>query len=193
MIKCNFQPGTQEPVVLELNLADFDTLDTFIQKVYDQCGNIDILVNNGGISFRGSIIETKIEVDKEIMSVNYFGSVALTKGKFCFLLHSINLGLPIRIITAYLRFCCSFFSAVLPKMVMQKSGHIVFVSSVQGLIAIPDRSAYAASKHALQAFGDSLRAEMHQHNINVTVISPGYIKTNISLNALNGAGNNYGG
>ncbi|KOB75606.1 Dehydrogenase/reductase SDR family protein 7-like protein [Operophtera brumata] len=125
-----------------LNLTDFDHLNVFVQKVYDQCGNIDILINNGGISYRGSILETKLEVDKEIMTVNYFGSVALTK--------------------------------------------------VQGLIAIPDRAAYAASKHALQAFGDSLRSEMHQHNVNVTVVSPGYIKTNISLNALTGSGSQHG-
>lgn len=86
-----------------------------------------------------------------------------------------------------------FVSAVLPKMVKRRSGHIAFVSSVQGLIAIPDRAVYAASKHAIQAFGDSLRAEMHQHNINVTMISPGYIKTNISLNAVTGSGSKHGG
>lgn len=85
------------------------------------------------------------------------------------------------------------FTAVLPRMVKRKNGHILFVSSVQGLIAIPDRSAYAATKHAMQAFGDCLRAEMHQHNINVTVISPGYIKTNISLNAFTGSGDSHGG
>lgn len=78
-------------------------------------------------------------------------------------------------------------------MIERKSGHIVFISSVQGLISIPDRSAYGASKHALQAFGDSLRAEMHQHNISVSVISPGYIKTAISVNALTGSGDSHGG
>lgn len=78
-------------------------------------------------------------------------------------------------------------------MVERKSGHIVFISSVQGLIAIPDRSAYAASKHALQAFGDSLRAEMNQHNINVSVVSPGYVKTAVSLNALTGSGEAHAG
>lgn len=86
-----------------------------------------------------------------------------------------------------------FVSEFLPKMVEKKAGHIVFVSSVQGLIAIPDRSAYAATKHAMQAFGDCLRAEMHQHNINVTMISPGYIKTAISLNAYTGSGDAHGG
>lgn len=78
-------------------------------------------------------------------------------------------------------------------MVENKSGHIVFVSSVQGLIAIPDRSAYAASKHAMQAFGDCLRSEMRQHNINVSVVSPGYVKTAVSMNALTASGENHGG
>lgn len=83
--------------------------------------------------------------------------------------------------------------AALPKMVERKSGHIIFISSVQGLIAIPDRSAYAASKHAMQAFGDSLRAEMHQHNIKVSVVSPGYVKTAVSINALTGSGEKHAG
>lgn len=78
-------------------------------------------------------------------------------------------------------------------MVQRKEGHIVAISSVQGLIGIPQRSSYAASKHALQGFCDSLRAEIATHNIKVTVISPGYIKTKLSVNALTGDGKQYGG
>lgn len=55
------------------------------------------------------------------------------------------------------------------------------------------RSAYAASKHALQAFCDTLRAEVAHHNVHVTVVSPGYIRTNLSLNAVTGTGEKYGG
>lgn len=55
------------------------------------------------------------------------------------------------------------------------------------------RSAYAASKHALQAFSDSLRAELARYNIKVSVISPGYIATALSVNALTGSGEAYGG
>lgn len=77
-------------------------------------------------------------------------------------------------------------------MVNRKEGHVVFLSSVQGLIALPDRSAYGASKHALQAFADSLRAEISRHNIHVTVVSPGYIKTALSLNALTATGATHG-
>lgn len=86
-----------------------------------------------------------------------------------------------------------YFSAMLPKMIERMTGHIVFVSSVQGRIAIPQRAAYAASKHACQAFADVLRAEVAQHNINVSVISPGYIQTALSMNALTGSGGKHGG
>ncbi|CAH0748221.1 unnamed protein product [Diatraea saccharalis] len=152
---------TQEPVILVLDLAELDTITKFVENVHEVCGNIDILINNGGVSHRGSILHSKMEVFKQIMYINYFGTVALTK-------------------------------AVLPRMVEKKSGHIVMVSSIQGLIAIPDRAAYAASKHAMQAFSDSLRSEMKQHNINVTVVSPGYIKTAVSLNALSESGSAHG-
>lgn len=86
-----------------------------------------------------------------------------------------------------------FPPAVLPMMLAKGRGHIVAVSSVQGRIAIPHRSAYAASKHALQAFCDTLRAEVASQGIKVTVISPGYIQTKLSLNALTGTGQAYGG
>ncbi|CAG5897633.1 unnamed protein product [Menidia menidia] len=82
--------------------------------------------------------------------------------------------------------------ALLPAMVERRSGHIVVISSVQGKIAIPYRSAYAASKHATQAYFDCLRAEVEHFGIPVTVISPGYIRTNLSVNAVTGDGSTYG-
>lgn len=69
-----------EPVVVELDLADFENFEPFVKKVYDACDHVDVLINNGGVSHRGSILHTKIEVDKKIMAVNYFGAVSLTKG-----------------------------------------------------------------------------------------------------------------
>ena len=77
-------------------------------------------------------------------------------------------------------------------MIAHKDGHIVQVSSVQGLIGLPQRSAYSASKHALQAFSDCLRAEVMSHNICVTVVSPGYLRTQLSVNALTGDGSVHG-
>lgn len=81
----------EEPVVITLDLSDLEALEGFIQKVHDICGHIDILINNGGISHRDSILNTTFEVDKKIMHVNYFGTVVLTKGIIAYLLHSIDL------------------------------------------------------------------------------------------------------
>lgn len=51
----------------------------------------------------------------------------------------------------------------------------------------------AASKHATQAYFDCLRAEVERYGIHVSVISPGYIRTNLSVNAVTGDGSKYGG
>ena len=69
-------------------------------------------------------------------------------------------------------------------MVAQGSGHIVAISSLTGKFGSPFRSAYAASKHALHGFFDSLRAELWKQNVLVTIVTPGFIRTNVSINAL---------
>jgi dehydrogenase/reductase SDR family protein 7B len=74
--------------------------------------------------------------------------------------------------------------ALLPHFVARKAGHFVVTSSVMGKIGTPMRSAYAAAKHALHGFFDCLRAEVSPAGIKVTILTPGYIRTNISLYAL---------
>lgn len=78
--------------------------------------------------------------------------------------------------------------AVLPSMLAARAGHFVVISSVMGKIGTPQRSAYAASKHALHGFFDCLRAEVSDDGLFVTLICPGYIRTDISKNALTGDG-----
>ena len=82
--------------------------------------------------------------------------------------------------------------AVLPYMQKQKSGHIVVISSVAGKFGFYLRSAYAASKHALQGFYESLLLEEAKNNIYVTLVYPGKINTGISLSALNSKGDAHG-
>lgn len=82
--------------------------------------------------------------------------------------------------------------AILPSMISRKSGRIIFIGSIQGKFAVPNRSAYGASKHALQSFSETLRAEIARYNVKVTIICPGCINTNISVNALTSSGNPYG-
>lgn len=77
---------------------------------------------------------------------------------------------------------------VLPTFIQQKSGHIAFVSSVAGLLGTQYRASYSAAKAAIHMWANSLRAEMAEQGVGVSVIFPGFIKTNVSFNALNGAG-----
>lgn len=153
--------AAHEPAIILLDLNDLKDIPKKAEEVLGIHGKVDILVNNGGISYRGEIASTSIDVDLQVMLINYLGHVRLTK-------------------------------ALLPSMVKQNNGHIIAVSSIQGKIAIPFRSAYSASKHATQAFFDVLRSELGETNIHVCVISPGYIRTNLSLNAVTGNGSTYG-
>jgi short-subunit dehydrogenase len=77
---------------------------------------------------------------------------------------------------------------LLPHFIQRSSGHFVVISSVMGKIGTPMRSAYAAAKHALHGFFDCLRAEVFNKGILVTIITPGYIRTNVSINAVKGDG-----
>lgn len=82
--------------------------------------------------------------------------------------------------------------AVLPHMIAQGGGHFAVVTSLTGKFGYGARSAYAASKHALHGFFESLHIELHGKGIGVTMICPGPVKTDISLNALDGKGNQTG-
>lgn len=143
--------------ILPLDLADADSLIPKTNQAQSIFGEIDILINSGGISQRDLAIDTAVEVDRRIMEVNYFGSIALSK-------------------------------AVLPAMVRRKKGHQVIISSVSGIISPPFRTAYAASKHALHGFYESLRSEHFKDNLHISIICPGYTRTNISFNSLKGDG-----
>ncbi|HEX6087109.1 MAG TPA: SDR family oxidoreductase [Thermoanaerobaculia bacterium] len=140
----------------------FDVRDaSAIALAAREAGEVDILVPSAGVSQRSLAAETSLDIDREIMEINYFGAIALTK-------------------------------AVLPSMLARRSGHLVPISSVIGYVGVPLRSAYAASKHALHGFFNTLRAETHQHGIRVTIVCPGYVRTKVSENALTGDGTPHG-
>ena len=144
-------------VVLPLDVRDAAA----IALAAREAGPVDILVPSAGVSQRSLAAETSLDIDREIMEINYFGTIALTK-------------------------------AVLPSMLARRSGHLVPISSVIGYVGVPLRSAYAASKHALHGFFNTLRAETHKDGIRVTIVCPGYIRTKVSENALTGDGTPHG-
>jgi dehydrogenase/reductase SDR family protein 7B len=81
---------------------------------------------------------------------------------------------------------------VIPVFQKQHTGIFVPIASVAGRISTPRRAAYGATKHALIGFFDSVRAELHAHGVQVTTILPGYIRTEISIHAMNEQGEKYG-
>ena len=83
--------------------------------------------------------------------------------------------------------------ALLPSMIARKTGHFVVVSSVVGYVGTPLRTAYAASKHALHGFFEGLRAEVFDEGIAVTMVCPGFVRTEIAKKALAAAGGAGGG
>jgi short-subunit dehydrogenase len=74
-------------------------------------------------------------------------------------------------------------AAVLPIMREQQHGRIVNIGSVVGFVPAPYQGIYAASKHAVEGYSESLDHEVRQFGIRVSVIEPGFTKTDISRNS----------
>ena len=148
-------------LIYPMDLLKTEAIPEAVTALLGQVGEIDVLVNNAGISQRSLTKDTSIEVDRKMMELDFFAVVILTK-------------------------------SLLPHMLKRQSGQFVTISSVAGIIGVPMRSAYCSAKHAVKGFMGCLRAESHSDNIEVIVVTPGSIKTNISVNALEGDGKEHG-
>lgn len=82
--------------------------------------------------------------------------------------------------------------AVLPHMLERGAGHLAVTASVAGKVGAPLRTGYCAAKHAVMGFFDALRAEVEGQGVDVSTIVPGFIRTDISRNALAGDGSAFG-
>lgn len=67
--------------MLQIDLSDPSSIADKCLEAIALYGRIDIVVNNAGVSSRGSVLDSSIEVDRRVMEVNFFGTIALTKGK----------------------------------------------------------------------------------------------------------------
>ncbi|KVN73750.1 hypothetical protein WJ96_01040 [Burkholderia ubonensis] len=147
--------------VCTIDLTQPRSIAPAAQAAWQAFDGIGILVQCAGVSQRAMARDTVDEVDRAIMELNYFGTVALTR-------------------------------AVLPRMLARRKGHLVILSSIAGKVGSPLRSSYSASKHALHGYFDCLRAEAFRDGIDVTMVCPGYIDTEITRHAFVGNGERYG-
>lgn len=135
---------TFAPKLVVLDFSDVDNMEEVVSEVVQCYGYVDVLICNSSIKIKGPVQSISLDMDRNIMDINYFGPSTLAKG-------------------------------VLPSMMSRRCGQIVLVSSIQGRLAVPFRSSYAASKHAAQAFFDCLRAEVEEYGITVSTISHTFI------------------
>lgn len=85
----------------------------------------------------------------------------------------------------------NFTKALLPHFIANKSGQVVGISSILGEIGLPFVAPYCASKHAINGYYNGLRYDVEKHNIAVSIVSPGFIKTDITKKSLTGDGKSH--
>jgi dehydrogenase/reductase SDR family protein 7B len=134
------------------------TIVNLINNLSQISPQIDAVICCAGLSMRDSVVNMTGYAEQYIMNVNYTSIVTLCR--------------------------------MLIKQRFLQDGNIMVVSSIQGLLSIPWRSSYAASKAALQAYFTTLRHEFALQSvpISITIVSPGHVNTNLSMNAMTGSG-----
>jgi len=151
-----FTESGYECMELFCDVTREDDCQKAINQIIAAHGQIDILFNNAGITQRGLFENTKTEVFKKVMDVNFFGSLYCTK-------------------------------TALASLIKQK-GQIIVNESIAGVAPLVGRTGYSASKHALHGLFTSLRCELKQKRVNVMIVCPGFIKTNLQQRALGSDG-----
>jgi short-subunit dehydrogenase len=144
--------------VAQLDVNDDSSVNSAIDNIIKEKGRIDILINNAGYSLFGSLEESSLEEIKQQFETNIFGLIRTTK-------------------------------AAIPTMRKQGNGTIINVSSAGGIIGLmPFLTAYHATKFAVEGFTESLRQELADFNINIILIEPGSISSNMVNNIKNAKG-----
>jgi NAD(P)-dependent dehydrogenase (short-subunit alcohol dehydrogenase family) len=118
-------------------------------EVLDQGALIDVLFLNAGVGYGGPIADMSLDDWRFVLDTNLYGVV-----------HGLD---------AFLG----------PILAQGPGGHLLITASMLGLYSLPSAGAYAASKHALIALADSLRAELRGRGVEVTALCPGLIASDI--------------
>ncbi|MET3963587.1 NADP-dependent 3-hydroxy acid dehydrogenase YdfG [Marmoricola sp. OAE513] len=136
-----------------IDVSDRAAMGTWATAVAEQFGRVNVVVNNAGVTVTGDFEEMSYEDFDWIVGVNFNGVVNGTK-------------------------------EFLPHLIASGDGALVNISSLFGLISMPGQTAYNATKYAVRGFTEALREEMliNKHNVSVTCVHPGGIKTGISRN-----------
>src|SRR5687767_12530070 len=142
-----------EALVVQADLSKLEDIQALISKTLERYGRIDVLVNNAGFG-RLDWLEN-LDPVKDIQSQFDVNVLGV--------IQTTRQALPI--------------------MIKQRSGHIINMCSMAGLVATPTYTIYAACKHAVHGFSEALRREVKPWGIDVSMIYPGGVATEFAHNA----------
>jgi NAD(P)-dependent dehydrogenase (short-subunit alcohol dehydrogenase family) len=133
-------------LVLKLDVTNADDIAAAVKAAEARFGRIDVLVNNAGIGYFGSLEESDIDEVRKMFEINVWGLVNMTR-------------------------------AVLPVMRKQRSGTVVNISSIGGLVANSAVSFYNATKFSVEAISEALSKEVAHLGIKVLIVEPSGFRT----------------
>jgi NADP-dependent 3-hydroxy acid dehydrogenase YdfG len=148
------QAGAREIKEDKLDVADRQAFTAYAEGVIAHFGSVNVVINNAGVALSGRVNDLDWEDIDWIIGIDWWGVVHGTK-------------------------------LFLPALIESGDAHIVNISSLFGLVSMPDQAFYNAAKYAVRGFTEALREEMliDGHNVGVTSVHPGGIKTAVARSA----------
>ena len=148
-VKAEFDASNAEVITLRVDVTDRAAMEAAADATEAAFDKVHVLVNNAGVAVGGSLDQMSYEDWDWVMGVNLDGVV---NGLQAFLQRIKAHG---------------------------EGGHVVNTASLAGHFAIPGLGIYTATKYAVVGISETLRADLKQHNIGVSVLCPGVVNTNI--------------
>jgi len=144
----NSIPGVE---LVRMNVTADSSVAEAVERVLQEAGPIQFLVNNAGYSLMGALEETSVAEARQQFETNFFGVLRVT-------------------------------NAVLPGMRLLGEGRIVNISSVLGFLPAPYWGIYAASKHAVEGYTETLDHEIRRFGVRALLVEPAYTRTKLGGN-----------
>ena len=138
-----------EATFQQVDVSDNKSVNDWVESVVSQYGQIDVLVNNAGITRDGLIMRMKEADWDAVLNVN-------------------------------LKSAFNCIKAVSKTMVKQRSGRIINLASVVGVIGNPGQANYVASKAGIIGLTKAVAKELASRNITVNAVAPGFIETDMT-------------
>lgn len=140
-----------EVIAYAFDVRDFSSCKNIIDNLHNKFSKIDLLINNAGLAAGASSFEESLLDDFE------------------------------RMIDTNVKGLLYMTKLIVPKMIEQKNGHIINISSIAGIEVYPGGHVYSGTKHAVNAITKGLRIDLVKHGIKVSSISPGMAETEFSI------------